>query len=170
MFPAASCDTVAATATDTGTTIESPPFVSTIAPEYMPYGVPAGTAIDAANEPAADAGVRHPRPVGVLVPVDLDLEVRDRDRRRSAPSAGGRGRARRPSAHCGLRTNDMSAFEPARWYMNRTYSPWSISDFLKSRSRKASGFEIVFLVLWSTTPSPSLSVQRFPSPLMSVQL
>ena len=34
--PSGSWDTVAATATSTGTTIESSPLVSTIAPEYIP--------------------------------------------------------------------------------------------------------------------------------------
>ena len=45
----------------------------------------------------------------------------------------------RPSAmrSSGSRRNDISAFDPARWYMNRTYSPLSISDAAKLMSRFA---------------------------------
>src|SRR5258705_103982 len=37
----------------------------------------------------------------------------------------------------------MSAFEPARWYMKRTYSPLSISEAGKLMSAKWSMFELV---------------------------
>ena len=107
---------------------------------------PAGTVIEASNEPVADAGVVDPRPVGVLVPaISISKSV--------TGIAGLRPECwrprKRPSAirSLGSRTKFVSEFDPARWYMNRTYSPLSISDFFQSRSRLSSGLEIVLLIL-----------------------
>jgi hypothetical protein len=78
----------------------------------------------------------------------------------------------RPSAirFAGSATKDCSAFDPGRWYMNRSYSPCSMSDLAKSRSRKPSMFELVVLSVWLTTPLWFLSVHSLPSWLTSVQL
>jgi len=50
------------------------------------------------------------------------------------------------------------------------YSPLSISDAAKLRSGSPSIFVLLESAVWSTTPSPSASVQRLPSWLTSVQL
>ena len=56
-FPSLSWGASTATVSDTGMAVSWPPLVATMAPSYIPAGVPAGTASVASNEPLAEAGV-----------------------------------------------------------------------------------------------------------------
>ena len=70
----------------------------------------------------------------------------------------------------GSRTITVSSFAPGRWYANRTYSPFSISECAKSMSLNPSMFELVGRSAWSTIPSPFASLHSLPSWLTSFHL
>ena len=70
----------------------------------------------------------------------------------------------------GSRTKDMSSLAPGRWYMKRTYSPFSTSECGKSISALPSMSVALARLAWSTAPSWSRSVHRRWSWLTSVQL
>ena len=169
MLPAASWATFAATATDTGTIIVSPLRDSLIAPSYIPYGVSAGTASRAGNEPLAWPGVvSHDQSPFSYQSIWMVKSVFGTDvlprvcwKPTYSPSA---------IRLAGSRTSDISSLASGRLYMKRTYSPRSISERPKSCSGLASMSVPSALLTWSTAPSWSRSVHSRWSRSTSVQL